>query len=104
MFVGRDNEIKTLHNLRCSKKAELAIIYGRRRIGKSTLLEKISTDKNDFYFEAIKGLSKHRQIAHFLKQLHEITGKKVLPAQTWESAFDQLGSLITCNGTKINAA
>lgn len=45
MFIGRDQEIKLLQDLKKSPKPELGIIYGRRRVGKSTLLEKMITEK-----------------------------------------------------------
>lgn len=59
-----------------SKKAELGIIYGRRRIGKSTLLQSLLR-KGDLYFEGIKGLSKQKQIQHFAQQL--ATQTKTVP-------------------------
>ncbi len=95
MFIGRENELQLLQSLRRSKKAELGIIYGRRRIGKSTILEKIAIEKGDIYFEAIKGISKPKQIAHFIKQLSKATNKTIPTCQTWEDAFDQLTILIS---------
>jgi len=90
MFIGRELEIKRLLELKKTQKAELAIIYGRRRVGKSTLLETIATEKGSLYFEAIKGLSKQKQITHFIKQLNEQTKKKYKNCTTWEDAFDLL--------------
>lgn len=95
MFVGRDLEIEILKSLKKTQKAELAIIYGRRRVGKSTLLEAMSTDKGNLYFEAIKGYSKQKQIDHFIKQLEEQTHKKYKKCNSWEMAFDHLTSIIS---------
>lgn len=94
MFIGRSAEIKTLLDFKNSKRAELAIIYGRRRIGKSTLIEYIVNYKTDYYFEAVRGLTKKDQITHFLKQLEELTKKKIRPSTKWEDAFDQLTPFI----------
>ena len=38
LFVGRQNELALLSEELTAAKASLAIIYGRRRIGKSTLI------------------------------------------------------------------
>lgn len=38
MFVGRQQELKKLNKMYESGQFEFAIIYGRRRIGKTTLI------------------------------------------------------------------
>ena len=38
-FCGRKEEIALLRRAIASERAELGIVYGRRRIGKSTLLQ-----------------------------------------------------------------
>ncbi len=39
MFVGRKNELKLLNDAYRSGKDELVVLYGRRRIGKSSLVK-----------------------------------------------------------------
>ncbi len=39
MFVGRENDLKLLEGLFDLKKAAIAVCTGRRRIGKSTLIQ-----------------------------------------------------------------
>jgi AAA+ ATPase superfamily predicted ATPase len=38
LFAGRQNELALLHEELTTDRASLAIVYGRRRIGKSTLI------------------------------------------------------------------
>ncbi|HIT49727.1 MAG TPA: ATP-binding protein, partial [Candidatus Pelethenecus faecipullorum] len=38
MFIGRENELNTLNRLYSSDKFEFAVIYGRRRVGKTALI------------------------------------------------------------------
>ena len=38
MFIGREPELKSLNNLYKSDKFEFAVIYGRRRVGKTALI------------------------------------------------------------------
>ena len=38
MIIGRENELKTLKNIFKKNKFECLIMYGRRRVGKTTLI------------------------------------------------------------------
>ncbi len=51
MFVNRETEIKRLRYVLHSDTAQLVVIYGRRRCGKSVLLRRI-IDKDSVYFSA----------------------------------------------------
>lgn len=51
-FVNRREEVKGLNESYDQKGSDLFIIYGRRRIGKTTLVKKFSEDKPSFYFLA----------------------------------------------------
>ncbi len=52
MFIDRKEEFKLLEELYSSKNFEFLVIYGRRRIGKTTLLREFSKDKNVIYFSS----------------------------------------------------
>ena len=54
MFIGRANEISKLNELYASNKFECVIIYGRRRVGKTTLIEEFCKGKNSIYFVGIE--------------------------------------------------
>lgn len=55
MFVGREREIADLDQAFKNDKACLAIVYGRRRIGKSTLLQHVAKQHGrHIYFQATK--------------------------------------------------
>ncbi len=45
MFIGREQELKALSKLYNSNKFEFAVIYGRRRVGKTALITEFSKDK-----------------------------------------------------------
>ena len=38
MFIGRERELESLDRLYASGKFEFAVIYGRRRVGKTALI------------------------------------------------------------------
>lgn len=52
MFVGREKELSIIENRINSNRFEFGILYGRRRIGKTTLLKQIVQNKNALYFVA----------------------------------------------------
>lgn len=49
-FIGRKKELKQLESFYNSDKFEFGYIYGRRRIGKSTLMEMFLKEKNLYLF------------------------------------------------------
>lgn len=52
MFIGREQELKKLDRMYQSGKLEVAIIYGRRRVGKTTLINEFCKDKRTIFFAA----------------------------------------------------
>jgi hypothetical protein len=52
MFVGRDRELRVLEELCESGKPELFVLYGRRRVGKTELLQRLCTRRRAVYFLA----------------------------------------------------
>ncbi len=53
-FVGRVEELKKLNMLYNTSGFNMAVIYGRRRIGKSTLIAEFIKDKKAIYYMATK--------------------------------------------------
>lgn len=90
MFIGRKHELDLLRRAIGSRQAELVIMYGRRRVGKSALLEKAGGRKGDLSFEAIQKIPQKKQIDHFLRQLAEQTRTPLSVARDWMEAFDVL--------------
>lgn len=54
MFIGRKNELNTLGKLYNSNKFEFAVIYGRRRVGKTALISEFIKDKENIFFTGIE--------------------------------------------------
>jgi len=46
MFIDREREVEVLREVFRSGKAELVMVYGRRRIGKTTLVLYASRGRN----------------------------------------------------------
>lgn len=54
MFIGRQQELNTLHKLYNSGKFEFAVIYGRRRVGKTALISEFTKDKATIFFTGVE--------------------------------------------------
>ena len=54
MFFGRENELNTLNRLYNSNKFEFAVIYGRRRVGKTALINEFTKDKDTIFFTGVE--------------------------------------------------
>ena len=94
MFVGRKNELNLIEDAYRTGKDELVVLYGRRRIGKSSLVKHFAGKKSSFYeFEALEGETTHRQIEHFSKQLQKQVDDPILDSvrfKNWEQVFTYL--------------
>ena len=51
-FVGRQVELTAIERFLRSRRAELVIVYGRRGVGKSTLLREALSGRRHWYFQA----------------------------------------------------
>lgn len=54
MFIGREHELNTLNRLYNSDKFEFAVIYGRRRVGKTALINEFVKDKGNIFFTGVE--------------------------------------------------
>ena len=50
MFINRDRELQTLQDEYQSESFAFSVLYGRRRVGKTTLLKEYIKDKDAIYF------------------------------------------------------
>ena len=62
MFIGRRDEIQSLHAISRSAEASLGVIYGRRRVGKTALVEHAFEGLELWKFEGLEGASVKKQI------------------------------------------
>jgi AAA+ ATPase superfamily predicted ATPase len=94
MFVGRRKELELLEDAYRSPKSELVVIYGRRRIGKSSLVHHFARGKPYFFpFEAVEGETTQNQIRHFTASLGKHTSDRLLDNvdfKNWEQVFSYI--------------
>jgi uncharacterized protein len=99
-FIGRDHHLAELESRYHDSKADLVLIYGRRRVGKSRLIhEFVRNKKHVFFFTGVEGTAgdnsknaRQVQIENFLSSLAELTRKKDLKqtCHSWDEALLRL--------------
>ena len=64
-FIGRKGELSKLH-AEYSRDSSFVVIYGRRRVGKTTLIKEFLKEKTAFYFLATEELESQsmKRLAH----------------------------------------
>lgn len=92
-MIGREQEVRTLNKLYDREQAELVAIYGRRRVGKTYLVDETFTGRITFRHAGLspadenkKGLLK-AQLTHFYNSLILHGMKKCPRPRSWLDAF-----------------
>lgn len=89
-FVGRHAEWARLTDIGQTAEPSILVVYGRRRVGKTELLEQVYASRSILKFEGIKGKSEEEQRAHVLWQLSEYLKDSLvakLKTETWVEVF-----------------
>ena len=89
MFIGREKEIEYLNEFYNKPGIGLTIIYGRRRIGKSTLISEFVKNKKSIFYTATK-VGQERNLELFSQQvLYELMPNiEDLTFHSLEAAFN----------------
>jgi len=58
MFIGREREIASLNKLYNSDKFEFVVLYGRRRVGKTALINRFIEGKSAIYYMGVESNAK----------------------------------------------
>ena len=89
MFIGREKELESLKEFYDKDGIGMTVIYGRRRIGKSTLISEFIKDKKNIFYTATK-VGKNRNLELFSAQVVDLfmPGLENISFQTTEAVFD----------------
>lgn len=101
LFVGRKKELGLLNDLRDKRTASLVVVYGRRRIGKSRLIEQFAKDNKMIAFSGLPTQShttQQSQLDEFTRQMAAQLPIKLPIKQEkftdWMAVFDELAQHI----------
>jgi AAA+ ATPase superfamily predicted ATPase len=89
-FVDRERELSRLRELYETADASLAVVYGRRRMGKTTLVLESIGDRDDaVYYQATRG-SADQQISSFISDAAAVYPGVTRIREEWEALFEYL--------------
>jgi len=98
MFIDRDKELETLNNEYKRQGSSFTIIYGRRSVGKTTLISEFIKDKPSIFFYATEANIDY-QLQLFTDLIIEFLEKKYLKEITFNT-FEQLFLFLSENISK----
>lgn len=86
-IIGRDNEQRQLQKCMDSDRAQLVLVYGRRRVGKTFLIDKFFNGRFSFKIAGSYNQPKNIQIRNFMNELNLQWGRKNDVPDDWTDAF-----------------
>lgn len=91
MFIGRNSELTELNRLYNSDRFEFAVIYGRRRVGKTALINEFIRDKRAIYFTGVETNAK-QNLENFSKCIFTFSDNSLSNATfpTFQSAIESV--------------
>ena len=93
MFIGREKELNVLNDLYNSKNFECMIIYGRRRVGKTSLISEFCKDKPTIFFSALNSTAKEN-LEMLSKEIFAFENNNIDTApvyNNYDDALDRIG-------------
>jgi len=93
-FIGRKEELEILRRLQKKRSASLAVVWGRRRIGKSTLIAEFVKGTTHWGFTGMPPTSQstaQEEINLFVGQMARNVGMPKLQTSDWGEVFWHLG-------------
>ena len=105
-FFGREEQLEKLDALWRKGSSSLVVIAGRRRIGKSTLVEEFAARSRCTFIELVglapdEKMTNRRQIDNFCERLAKATGMPEAKADCWPKAFDALDAALRNRGRTV---
>ena len=89
-LVARTEEIRRLERCMEEKTAQFVILYGRRRVGKTFLINQFFDGRFDFKITGAYKEKRETQLRFFAEELSSQTRQKTDPPGDWISAFRML--------------
>jgi len=91
-FFDRSKEKAFLDQLVNSEKQEVFILYGRRRVGKTALLNEITRNKRGVYFTG-RQVTAEELLRSFSASVSQLLNTEGLVFATWEAALEKVFEL-----------
>ncbi len=87
LIVGRHRELRRFKEILSAKTSQLVIVYGRRRIGKTFLINQFFAGRFDFKLTGRYEQPIELQLLKFTEELNRQSGKEHEIPKDWDKAF-----------------
>lgn len=92
MFLGREIELNKLNERYNDDRFEMVVIYGRRRVGKTSIINEFTRDKKSIFYVATEQ-NNQGALRDFSRKIFELypSAKKYMDSfNDWEDAFNYI--------------
>ena len=106
MFINRKDELNHLEEEYQKDSPRFVIIFGRRRIGKTALIEKFGKNKENFIYYLADQQTQTLQIESFKTQINQYANDEILNRmqfETWDQLFGYLSKTLPADERMILA-
>ena len=86
-IIAREDECRRLEKVTEEETAQLVVLYGRRRVGKTFLVNEFFDGRFDFKITGVFGGKKEVQLRNFAEELSGHLNREVEPPKDWIAAF-----------------
>ena len=100
VFIGREKELADLNGMYAQRSFQRFVLYGRRRVGKTALINEFCKDKPTVFFSALNASDKENLEA-LSKAIYEKDhpGMDSAPVyQSFDAAFDEITHMAENSG------
>ena len=97
-MIGREDEIRELRRRFASEESEFVAVYGRRRVGKTFLVNEVFNGNFAFHHAGMEKADKRTQLESFREALRRQGLVKCTVLHTWVQEFSALSDLLDSKG------
>ena len=97
-LIGRKKQVAQLNRCLSMTKPQLIVVYGRRRVGKTYLIDTYFDNNFAFKFTGVYRRRRKKQLSNFKKELSLKIGKQLPDFENWDDAFFALRAYLDTLG------
>ncbi|MBQ9430576.1 MAG: ATP-binding protein [Kiritimatiellae bacterium] len=97
-MIGREKEINELQEAFASDQSEFVAVYGRRRIGKTFLINEMFGGRYAFQHSGVENVGIYDQLDYFRQSISRFGRVKCPKLRNWREAFFELEQMLERGG------
>ena len=86
-LIGREEQVAQLDRCLSMTKPQLIVVYGRRRVGKTYMIDTYFDNRFAFKFTGVYRRRRKKQLSNFNKELYLKSGKQLPAFEDWDDVL-----------------